>query len=65
MDVRRLKKLLKGAVHLKKTHIYFIFSMPTILFNAGHFLSYAVNIQIKSEITPDKTAGTAGSWSNS
>ena len=44
--------------------------MPTILFNAGHFLSYAghtpecpalsgVNIQIKSEITPD-AAGQNG-----
>ena len=41
--------------------------MPTILFNAGHFLSYAghtqdmsgVKIQIKSEITPD-AAGLSG-----
>ena len=49
--------------------------MPTILFNAGHFLSYAghtpdnvrtcpalsgVNIQIKSEITPDAAGQNAG-----
>ena len=31
---------LKKTTHIR-THICYIFSMPTLLFNAGHFLSYA------------------------